>query len=99
MATFSTNALAVGSHSLDAVYSGSDAYGSSQSSKLAFSVNQAATTTSLSGSNSVPGVGQNVTFDATVAVAAPGAGIPTGVVVFYDGSTAIGTAQVQTDRP
>ena len=92
VATFSTNALAVGSHSLDAVYSGSDAYGSSQSSKLAFSVNQAATTTSLTSSNSTPGVGQNVTFDATVA--APGGGVPTGVVTFYDGSTAIGTAPV-----
>jgi Bacterial Ig-like domain (group 3) len=94
VATFSTNALDVGPHSLVAVYSGSDSYESSQSSQLAFSVNQAATTISLSSSASTPGVGQNVTFAATVAAAAPGAGIPSGVVAFYDGSTAIGTAPV-----
>jgi trimeric autotransporter adhesin len=93
-ATFSTNALAVGPHSIVAVYSGSDSYVSSQSSKLALSVSQAATTISLNSSNTTPGVGQNVTFAATVAATAPGAGIPTGVVAFFDGSTAIGTAPV-----
>ena len=94
VATFSTDSLAVGPHSLVAVYSGSDSYESSQSSKLAFSVSQAATTTSLTSSALAPGVGQNVTFVATVAVAAPGGGIATGVVAFYDGSTVIGTAPV-----
>ena len=39
-------------------------------------------------------MGQNVTFTASVAALAPGAGAPTGMVSFRDGSTVIGTAAV-----
>jgi len=94
IATFSSHALAVGPHSVVAVYSGSGSYASSQSSNLALTVGQAATTTNLASSTFAPAVGQNVTFAATVAAAAPGAGAPTGVVAFHDGTTVIGTAPV-----
>src|SRR5437763_1165367 len=43
-------------------------------------------------SSSNPSVlGQSVTLTATVSVAAPGAGQPTGMVTFKDGSTTLGT--------
>ena len=45
---------------------------------MAVTVNPAATTTSLSSSNVAPAVGQTVTFTATVAPVAPGAGIADG---------------------
>ena len=98
VATFSASALAVGAHSLVASYTGSGSYASSSSSKLAFTVGQAATTTILTGSTVTPGVGQNVTFTATVAAVAPGAGSPTGMVAFHDGSGLIGTVPVSAGQ-
>jgi len=98
IATFSSNALAFGPHSLVVVYGGSGSYASSQSSNLALTVGQAATTTNLTSSTFTPAVGQNVTFTATVAAAAPGAGAPTGVVAFHDGPTVIGMAPVSAGR-
>jgi Bacterial Ig-like domain (group 3) len=93
-ATLSTTALAVGSNTVVAAYSGSAAYSSSQSSNLSLTVNPAVTSTSLASSTSTPGVGQPVTFTATVSAVAPGAGVPTGMVVFDEGSTAIGTSEL-----
>jgi len=52
---------------------------------------RAATTTSVSGSVNPAGVGQPVTFSATVTARVPGAGVPVGTVQFADGSTAIAT--------
>jgi hypothetical protein len=97
IATFSTNALTVGAHVLAALYSGSDSAASSASSTQAFSVSPAATTTILTDSTSTPAAGL-VTFTASVAAVAPGAGSPTGVVVFRDGSTVIGTAPVSAGQ-
>ena len=94
IATFSTNAFAVGTHTLVAVYNGTSSYTTSQSSNLTLTVSPAATTTNLTSSISTPGAGQNVTLTATVSAAAPSTGVATGEVVFYDGSTMIGTAPV-----
>ena len=90
-ATFSTSALTVAGHSLTAVYGGDASYGTSTSSTLTQTVNQASTTTAVvSGTN--PSVfGQSVTFTATVAAAAPGAGAPSGTVTFKDGVTVLGS--------
>src|SRR5262245_47509046 len=54
-------------------------------------VNRADTTTTVTSSANPSVVGQLVTFTATVASVAPGAGIPSGAVAFKDGSTTLGT--------
>jgi Bacterial Ig-like domain (group 3) len=97
-ATYTSSALTVGAHSLVATFNGSSSYSPSPSSKLAISVAQAATTTALAGSTSSPAAGQLVTLTATIAPVAPGAGAPTGMVVFHDGSTVIGTAAVSSGQ-
>jgi hypothetical protein len=57
----------------------------------------AATTTALRTPAPTAVVGQAVTFTATVTAVAPGAGTPTGMVIFLDGSTVLGTAAVGAD--
>jgi hypothetical protein len=92
VATFSTGSLTVGAHSITAVYSGDSNFATSTSAPVTQTVNQAATTTTL-GSNANPSVfGQSVTFTATVAPVAPGAGTPTGTVQFKDGAANLGAA-------
>ena len=92
VATYSSSALAVGSHSLGFAYGGTSSYSPSASKTLTFAVSQSSTSTVLTASTATPLVGQSVTFTATVAPIAPGAGAPTGVVAFRDGSSVIGTA-------
>jgi len=90
-ASFTTNALAVGGHSITAVYGGDSNDTTSTSTALTQTVNKDATTTSLT-SNANPSVfGQSVTFTATVAAVAPGTGTPTGTVTFKEGGTTLGT--------
>ncbi len=90
-ATFTTSSLTVGTHSMTAVYNGDGSFNGSTSAVLSQVVNLASTTTSLA-SNANPSVfGQSVTFTATVAVVAPGAGSPTGTVAFKDGATTLST--------
>lgn len=55
-------------------------------------VSQAGTATTLSSSSANVPYGTSVTFTATVAVVAPGAGAPTGTVTFWDGGTQLATA-------
>ncbi|HZR26528.1 MAG TPA: Ig-like domain-containing protein, partial [Vicinamibacterales bacterium] len=57
-------------------------------------VGRASTTVSLTSGPNPSSAGQLVTFVASVAVVAPGAGSPGGAVAFSDGSVAIGSAQV-----
>jgi len=57
-------------------------------------INKADTTTTLSSSVNPSLLNQSVTFTATVAVVAPGAGTRTGTVTFKDGSTIISTGPV-----
>ena len=90
-ATFTTSTLAVGNHSLTAVYSGYNNFTGSTSSPLTRTVNPAATATTLVAAPDPSDFGQTVTFTATVSVNTPGAGTPTGTVTFKDGSTTLGT--------
>ena len=53
---------------------------------------QASTTTTLSASPNPSTFGQSVTLTATVAPIAPGAGIATGKVTFFDGTVPLGTS-------
>jgi hypothetical protein len=57
----------------------------------------ASTSTTLASSDSASAVGTSVRFTATVT--ADGSGVPTGVVVFFDGDRAIGTAAVHGPGP
>ncbi len=96
-ATLTTASLGVGGHSMTASYGGDGNFGNS-SQTLSQTVSQAATTISL-GSTSNPSThGQTVTFTATVAPVAPGAGTPTGAVTFKDGSSVIGTGTLSTTK-
>jgi hypothetical protein len=90
-ATFSTGALAVGTHSITATYVGDGNFLTSTSSAVSQLLNMASTTTSLTSSVNPSVFGQSVTFTATVAAVSPGAGTPTGAVNFLDGATVIGT--------
>jgi hypothetical protein len=95
VAAYPSSSLTVGAHDLVATYtSASGNFSPSTSSELVFDVAQAATTTVLTTSSSTPSVGQPVTFTATVAEV--GSGLPTGTVVFHDGSTVIGTVPLST---
>ncbi|MBA2673404.1 MAG: Ig-like domain repeat protein [Ramlibacter sp.] len=86
-ATFAISSLAVGSHSLSAVYAGDGTNPGSTSTVLTQAINRAASTTTVSSSANPAGYGQTVTFTATVA----GAGTPGGSVTFKDGATTLGT--------
>jgi hypothetical protein len=90
-ATFSTRALGVGSHTITATYSGDTNFTSSTTAALNQTVSQAATKTTITSSASTSRFGQPVTFTATVKAVAPGSGVPTGTVTFYDGTTSLGT--------
>ena len=90
VATFSTSALTVGSHSITVVYGGDTDFITSASAAVTQVVDQDGTT-SLVVSSANPSVfGQSVTFTATVIANAPGSGIPAGTVTFMDGSTTLG---------
>ncbi len=94
VATFTTTALAAGSHSVVATYSGSLAYATS-SATLAQVVNKAATTTTAQTSDNNGRVGNQIQLRSTTRVVAPGVGVPTGTVTFtLSNSKVIGTAPV-----
>ena len=85
-ATLTTSTLIAGTHPITGVYSGDTNYATSTSVPLDQIVNQADTTTTLSDTPDPSVVGQMVTFNYTVSVVAPGAGIPTGNVTVSNGT-------------
>jgi hypothetical protein len=74
--------LSVGNHSITAVYSGDTNDLGSTSDPVSQGVNPDATTTMVGASANPSAYGQALTFTATVAANAPGAGTPTGTVQF-----------------
>jgi hypothetical protein len=90
VATFSISALAVGVHTITAVYSGSADFLTSTSAALAQTVKEAASTTTVVPSLNPSSYGQSVTFTATVKSATTG--VPAGTVTFRNGGVALGTA-------
>jgi hypothetical protein len=87
VASLSTNALAVGSHSITASYAGDAANAPSVSGATVVSVSKAATTTSLTSSAPSVATGQSVTLSVAIAGQSP-----TGGVSFMEGSLVLGTA-------
>ena len=89
-----TTALAVGPHSLVAVYNGSGSYASSQSSNLALTVEPGGDHDKSDELNPDAGGGPVRDLRRDRGGGRTGGGVPTGMVVFDDGSTVIGTAPV-----
>ena len=89
-ATLTTSFAAGGTTALHAIYSGDYYYLSSTSNSVAMDISgPLVTATTLTASPSSTAVGDSVTLTATLAPATV-----TGSVTFYNGSTAIGTANV-----
>jgi len=87
-ATWSTTALALGTHTITAVYESDGNYATSTSGSITQTVSTAATATALDSSDLSPMFGESVTFTATVTSPA---GTPTGGVSFKDGGSEIAT--------
>lgn len=87
-AQLTLSTLAPGSHSITAVYGGSANLAGSTSTALVETVNQAATTTTVTSSLNPAPYGQPVTF--TVAIQPATSGNVTGTVNLLDGTTTIG---------
>jgi alpha-tubulin suppressor-like RCC1 family protein len=86
-ATFTTSALAVGTHSLAAQYAGDANNAAATSAALSHTVALAQPTVALTGAASSSTLGQSVAFTATLT----GAANPTGSVTILDGATTLGT--------
>jgi parallel beta-helix repeat protein len=90
--TFSTAALAVGAHpDITADYSGDANFVATDSPNFLQTVDKASAAVTLTSAPNPSTFGQSVTFTATVAAVAPGAGLPTGTVTFFDDATSLGT--------
>ena len=95
VATFSTSALSVNSHSITAEYGAvAGAFNASTSSTLTQVVNAAGTTTTLTSSANPSVFGQGIYLNASVSTVAPGSGIATGTVTFKESATTLGTVTV-----
>jgi len=91
VATYTTTSLAVGTHSITAVYGGATGYTGSTSSALSQVVNKANTTTALVSSLNPSISGASVKFTATMNPTTA-----TGTVTFKDGSTTLGTGTLSS---
>ncbi|HEY6248317.1 MAG TPA: Ig-like domain-containing protein [Candidatus Angelobacter sp.] len=93
-AAFSISALAAGSHTITAAFTGGTGWGNSSGSDSASPqvVNKDATTTAVSSSANPSVFSQSVTFTAAVTANSPGSGVPTGTVTFKNGSSILGTS-------
>ncbi|MGA8034840.1 MAG: Ig-like domain repeat protein [Candidatus Acidiferrales bacterium] len=97
-ATFSTNALAVGSDSLTVSYSGDSTFATSTSNAVSVTVSappKLGTATALTVSATQINSGASVTFTAKV-LPQSGQGTPTGTATFLDGQTQIGSSALTT---
>jgi hypothetical protein len=92
-ATFSTTTLAVGSHTITALYSGDMDYIASQVNDAAAPdvVNKAGSHTVLTASPNPAVFGQVVSFTVLVRSGPLGSGTPTGTITFLDGAKTIGS--------
>ncbi|WP_435747079.1 Ig-like domain-containing protein [Nocardioides sp. SYSU DS0663] len=97
VATLEVDDLGPGTHTVGARYlSGDPSFITSTADPVTHQVDRAATELDLESSAPRSVFGQPVTFTATVAVVAPGAGAPSGTVTFTDGSTVLGTAEISS---
>ena len=92
-ASFATTALQPGAHSITAVYAGDSDHGGSTSAVLTETI-LGQTATTLTASSNPAAVNTPLILTATVTATSTGGIAPTGSVVFYDGTTVIGTQTV-----
>ncbi len=90
-ATLGVSSLTVGAHNITAKYLGDTTYATSTSPAITQTVNKANTSSVVISNNNPSNFGASVMFTATVTAVAPGAGLPTGTVEFFDGATSLGT--------
>ena len=90
LARVALNNLAVGTHTVRAVYNGTAVYASSTSAVVTHVVGKAATNIALVSSASTARRGAKVVWTATVTAASPGVGVPTGRVRFTIDGVAVG---------
>jgi hypothetical protein len=91
VATLTTSTLPWGTDSITATYTGDSTLQSSTSAALRQVVDPNPTTTTFSSNLNPSTYPQSVTFSVTVTSAGP---TPTGKVIFYNGTTAIGSASL-----
>ena len=91
VATYTTTSLAVGTHSITAVYGGATGYNGSTSSAVSQVVNKANTTSALVSSLNPSTSGASVKFTATVTPTTA-----TGTVTFKNGTTTLGTGTLSS---
>src|SRR6202035_3716515 len=81
---------ALGVHAITAVYEGDDNFvGGSSTNTVTQTVGQAATVTEVTSAHDPGLVGETIAYTATVTVATPGSGTPTGTASFSDGGNPI----------
>jgi hypothetical protein len=90
-ATYATSALAAGSNSITASYSGDTDNNSATSSALTQTVNKATPSVTLASSANPSIYGSSVTFTATLSISTA-----SGTVTFKDGTTTLGTGMVSS---
>jgi len=93
VASLPLSGLSVGPHSITAVYSGDKDVAGGPSAALSQTVNRAASAASVASSVNPSVFGQSVTLTAAVSSTA---GMPTGSVIFLDGSTQLGTGTLDS---
>ena len=91
-ASMNISSLSTGVHSIVAEYNDDVNFNSSSSAAYSDTVDKANTTTALLANPNPSVFGHPVTFTATVAGVSPGAGVPTGQVIFKDGAVSVDTA-------
>ena len=89
--TFTTSSLALGAHSITAVYGGNTDFATSTSSALTETSPRMARPQSWFRQPIPRHLGQSVVFTAVEIPNAPGVGTPTGTVTFKDGTTTLAT--------
>lgn len=92
VATLTTSSLPTGNSQVTARYLGDPDFAPSVSTAVDVVVAMAETTTTLTAVPDASVHGQSVTFTATVAASAPGAGTPTGTITFFLGLNPLGNA-------
>jgi len=95
-ATLTTSTLAVGSHSITAVFEGDTDFTTSTSTAITQRVTKATATAVVTPSVNQATANSPVTLTTTVAPASPEAIMPTGTVTLYNGSQIIGTASINS---
>lgn len=96
IATYTTSALALGTHPIGATYVGDSQHAGASAIVFQQVVSGYSTTTTVSSSLNPTPYGQSVTFTATVTNTSTNPGSPTGTITFSDGATVLATQSLVT---